>query len=401
MPAHNTATRFGSVAKFFHWGTALLIISLIPLGIIADGMAYDTSELLARKAFLFQIHKTLGVLVFFFALARIFWALTQPKPTSLHPDRKAETFLAELIHWLLYGSLVLVSLTGWIHHAATSGFAPIFWPFGQDLLFVAKSESAAHLFSALHKTFERVLAFSILLHVAGAVKHHIIDKDVTLKRMLPGTTEGGSPQRKHSYNPLYAALAVWAIALPIGGVVFYLPSLSDAHEIEAVTLSQPTGNWEVTEGTLGIAVNQFGSEVAGSFTDWNASIEFTDDITQSVAGHVEVEIAIGSLTLGSVTDQAMGADFFGANQFPTANFTGDIVPSVDGYAADGILTLKGMEQPLRFDFDLMIDEDTAEMTASFPLLRLDYGIGASMADESSLGFPVDVEINLTAIQDPQ
>ncbi|WP_052245367.1 cytochrome b/b6 domain-containing protein [Halocynthiibacter namhaensis] len=154
---HNTPTRFGSVAKFFHWSVALTIIALIPLGIIADGMAYDTSELLARKAFLFQIHKTLGVFVFFLALARIFWALTQPKPVSLHPERKLESFVAELIHWLLYGSLVLVPLTGWIHHAATTGFAPIFWPFGQDLPFVEKSEFTAHLFGALHKTFERVL----------------------------------------------------------------------------------------------------------------------------------------------------------------------------------------------------------------------------------------------------
>ena len=92
----------------------------------------------------------------------------------------------------------------------------------------------------------------------------------------------------------------------------------------------------------------------------------------------------------------MGADFFDATQFPTALFSGDIVPSADGYAADGTLTLKGITQPLRFDFDLMVTDGTAVMTTNFDLLRLDFGVGASMDDESSLGFPVSVAIELTA-----
>ena len=49
---------------------------------------------------------------------------------ALHPDRKTETLLAEIVHWLLYGSLILVPLSGWIHHAATEGFAPIWCTYG-------------------------------------------------------------------------------------------------------------------------------------------------------------------------------------------------------------------------------------------------------------------------------
>lgn len=396
MSTKNTTTGFGSVARFFHWSVAFCIITLIPLGIIADGMAFDTPELLTRKAFLFQIHKTLGVFAFFLALARILWALTQPKPAPLHPDRKLETFVAEMIHWLLYGSLVLVPLTGWVHHAATTGFAPIFWPFGQNLPFVEKSEDTAVLFSALHKTFERVLAFSILLHIAGALKHHFVDKDIVLKRML-GRSEGGSAIIQHSKSPLYAALFIWAVALPVGGAVFYLPALN-AHsvELEAPELAKTSGNWTVREGSLEISVTQFGSAVTGNFADWNASINFTDDRTLPVAGNVDVEIAISSLTLGSVTDQAMGTDFFNATQFPTARFTGDILHSDDGYIADGAFTLKGITQPLRFDFDLALSDGEAEMTASFDLMRLDYQIGTDMPDESSLAFPVQVKINLIA-----
>ena len=132
MTVSNTTTRYGTVTKTFHWLTALFIITAIALGAIANRLPYETNDQLALKAQLFSFHKTLGVLVFIVALGRILWALTQTKPGPLHAERKLETMLAELVHWLLYISLIAVPLTGWIHHAATAGFAPILLPIGLD-----------------------------------------------------------------------------------------------------------------------------------------------------------------------------------------------------------------------------------------------------------------------------
>ncbi|MBU2359238.1 MAG: cytochrome b/b6 domain-containing protein, partial [Alphaproteobacteria bacterium] len=114
---HATAdspTTYGTVTKVFHWLTATLILTIIPLGLIASDLPYETNEQLAQKAQLFSLHKTLGVAVFFVALLRILWALGHAKPGTLHPERKAETLLAETIHWLLYSALVITPLTGWI-----------------------------------------------------------------------------------------------------------------------------------------------------------------------------------------------------------------------------------------------------------------------------------------------
>ena len=72
--------------KTFHWLTALLILTLIPLGWYANQLPFDTGAELAFKAQLFSYHKTLGVAAFFVALLRILWALTQPKPAPLHPE---------------------------------------------------------------------------------------------------------------------------------------------------------------------------------------------------------------------------------------------------------------------------------------------------------------------------
>ncbi|MEL6211146.1 MAG: cytochrome b/b6 domain-containing protein, partial [Pseudomonadota bacterium] len=101
MSLTNTASSYGGVTKTLHWLTALLILTLIPLGVVANNMAYElrnasapSDALLAQTAWLFSLHKTLGVAVFFVALARIAWAVTQPKPGLLHPDRKAESLAA-------------------------------------------------------------------------------------------------------------------------------------------------------------------------------------------------------------------------------------------------------------------------------------------------------------------
>ncbi|MFK7870255.1 MAG: cytochrome b/b6 domain-containing protein [Roseobacter sp.] len=397
MSLTNTDTRYGGVTKTFHWLTAFLILTLIPMGIYANGLPYETSEQLALKAMWFSTHKTLGVFAFFVALARIVWAISQPKPGLLNGARKIESLAAETVHWLLYGSLLLVPLSGWIHHAATTGFAPIWWPFGQNLPFVPKDEQIANAAAGLHIVFERVLVGSILLHVAGALKHHFIDKDMTLRRMLPGTAEGrGSGQGHKVALPLASALAIWVAALFVGSQL----ELYTKHgtSVSVAQLAQVQSDWQVDDGTLAITVMQMGSEVTGSFADWTAAISFDETVESGIAGQVDVTISIGSLTLGSVTGEAMKADYFNTEAFPTATFTADIIRGENGYVAEGALTIKEQSLPLSLPFDLTLTEGVAEMSSSTTLDRRGYNIGNSQTDPGTLGFDVAVSVSLTATQ---
>ena len=109
-------------------------------------------------------------------------------------------------------------------------------------------------------------------------------------------------------------------------------------------------------------------------------------------------IAIGSLTLGSVTAQALGPDYFDAETFPTANFKADLVMVPDGYEAQGNLTIRDASVPVSFFFSPRIQDNTAEVSTMLTLNRMDFGVGANMPDESNLGFAVEVEIALTATQ---
>ena len=125
-------------------------------------------------------------MAFFTALLRILWALTQKRPGLLNADHRLEAFAAETAHWVLYGCMLLVPLTGWIHHGAAEGFAPIWWPFGQSLPFIPKDAQLSAIFGSIHTTLTPVLALTILAHIGGALKHPILDKDHTPRHMHPG-----------------------------------------------------------------------------------------------------------------------------------------------------------------------------------------------------------------------
>ncbi len=412
MPRSNTFRTYGSVTKTFHWLTALLILAVIPLGLLANDLAHQIrspgftglQDDIARATLLFSMHKTVGVAIFLTSLVRILWALTQPKPGLLNAENRVEAMAAETVHWLLYGSLVMVPLSGWIHHAATPGFAPIWWPFGQTLPLVPQTERVSTIFAGMHHVLVLVLFAALFLHVAGALKHHVVDRDQTLRRMLPGS--GAMPEppaRTHNMIPALIALAIWGATLAAGSA---LGAFGHSHHAVALTKPLPVtrppaqevepGNWLVQDGTLELSIQQMGSEVAGRFEKWSATITFDERQTPGPVGSVDVLVDIGSLQLGSVTDQAMGPDFFDRERFPTARFAARIERTNSGYEAIGTLTIRDKSLPVTLPFDLDIDGNQARMHGSLTLERLEFDIGRSVTDPASLGRAVDIQVSLTA-----
>ena len=397
-PATNTARTYGSVTKTFHWLTALLILTAIPLGAIANRLPYETAEQLAVKAQLFSIHKTVGVAAFLVALARILWAVTQTKPSPVHPDRKAETLLAETVHWTLYAALVVVPLSGWIHHAASQGFAPILWPFGQSLPLVPQSDLLFEVTGTIHWVFTKILLAAVILHIAGALKHAFVDRDTTLSRMWFTRTDTSriDPGAIHSHGPAIFAAAIIYVAGFAASFALTTPP-DEAQEAPSLAAAEG-GNWAVQDGTLGLTIVNFGSEVTGSFSDWTARIAFSETAGDDIHGEVAVQVAIPSITLGSVTTQALGPDFFNADAHPTATYNAHIKPAETGYVAEGTLDLAGQSVPVSLPFTLEIDGDIATMSGSVTVQRLDFGIGTTYPDESALGFDVVIDVALTAIR---
>ncbi|MEM8849858.1 MAG: cytochrome b/b6 domain-containing protein [Pseudomonadota bacterium] len=391
--ATNTTSTYGWVERAFHWAIALLIPTAIALGVIAYQMPFDTDEALARKATLFSAHKTVGLAIFFIALARIAWALSQPRPAPLHGG--IEGFAAAMVHWLLYGSLILVPALGWAHHATAEGFAPIWWPFGQNLPFLPKDPELSGLLATLHMTFERVLVVALGLHILGTLKHVIIDKDSTFARMWRGADPGPLSTARTHLAPIGVAVVIWSVALGAGLAIG--PKHGGAAVASEAAAVSGVSTWAVETGTVSISVMQLGQPVTGTFGDWQAAIDFDETPrADGTVGAVEVSVSTGSLSLGSVSQQATSADFLSSEVFPLATYNAVLRPEGEGYVADGTFDLRGVESPLTFPFALQIDGDRAEMTGQFSLDRRVFGIGESYPDESSVGFSVTVDVALTA-----
>lgn len=406
MALMNTAERYGRVAQFFHWTTAALILTLIPLGVIMHEWPNQPAETLETKIWLYSLHKTLGVTVLAIAVLRIIWALANAKPAPLHPERRAETFAAELVHWMLYAGIIIAPLAGLLHHAASVGFAPIWWPFGQDLPFVPKSEGLSVAFGFMHWIAAVLIVLSLVGHIGGALKHHFIDQDKTLKRMLAGSDEiiltPAEKEPRFNGVPASAAALITLIALAASGTYGWNVvhgGQAVAAPLAAAAPVTGAGSWVVNQAdsTLAISVDQLGSPVEGAFNEWAASIQF--DPENLADASAEVTINTGSLTIGTVSQQATSSDFLAVETYPVATFKTTAFRAVGetDYEADGLLTIKGVGQPVVLPFSLVIDGDTATMSGQLVIDRMNFTVGAgSYENADTVGLAVTIKVDLVA-----
>lgn len=398
MKAANTVRAYGWVARLFHWSIAGLILTAIWLGLYAGALPGGSDAELQAIFATFSLHKTVGIAVLALAVLRIVWTLTQRKPRPLHPGRRLELFAAETVHWALWIGMVIMPLTGWLlHSAAPGGFSRILWPLGQRLPFVPQDAAISERMAHFHETGWWVLAGLVVLHVAGALKHALIDRDGMLHRMAGRAGRAPEPPVTapvpllHVLAPI-AALAIWA------GVAV---ALSQAPAPEAAPVAgngQAASGWLVEEGSLGIEVVQSGSPVAGQFGTWQAAIDYDPE---SGTGRVAVDIDIASLSLGSVSDNAKGPDFLNAAEFPKARFEAEITPAASAGAshlARGNLTIAGKTVAAELPFDLELSGDLARARGEMRLDRRDFGIGAGYADEGTVAFAVSIRFDLSARQ---
>ncbi|VVC75638.1 hypothetical protein AQUSIP_09280 [Aquicella siphonis] len=180
MPnVRNSQYEYGSVAIFLHWVMALLIIILLILGLYMTGLPVSL-----RKLRFYGWHKELGVLVLGLVIVRVAWRLGNVTPL-LQPYLPVwEAVAARCTHWAFYLLMGALPVTGWIMSSAAG--LPVSF-FGWFVLpdWVAPNEELRVYFREIHEYLAYTLIALICLHVAAALKHHFINKDDILRRMLP------------------------------------------------------------------------------------------------------------------------------------------------------------------------------------------------------------------------
>lgn len=181
--------KYTRVAMLLHWLIALLIITGVGLGLAIDRVPDEQVRLVI------DTHKSIGITVLGLALMRLLWRLTHPAPPLPEQYPLWEKLSAHLVHALLYLLMFALPLSGWMHDSAWKDadthpmklFGLVPWPrIGWIMQVEPVAKEALHdTFGAVHRWFGYLLYAAFALHVAGALKHQLIDGEPELQRMLP------------------------------------------------------------------------------------------------------------------------------------------------------------------------------------------------------------------------
>lgn len=171
--------RYTRPAVVLHWLIALIIVATFPVGLYMADLALSPAKLR-----IFSYHKWAGVTVFLLALVRVLWRATHAAPPLPAGMPRWQQLAAHGTHYLLYLLLFAIPLSGWLMSSA-HGFQTVY--FGilpiPDLL--TKNKVLAEQLELVHKLLNFTMAGLVAVHAAAALKHHFLDRDDVLVRMLP------------------------------------------------------------------------------------------------------------------------------------------------------------------------------------------------------------------------
>ncbi|KPH80296.1 hypothetical protein AE618_14510 [Bosea vaviloviae] len=178
------SSAYSAAARHMHWVTAGAILIMVPLGL---AMTYRGGTLNIWDGLtdaLYSSHKLLGFLVLWLVAGRLTYRLLRGAP----PDEPTLLWWhkagSHLLHWLLYGLLLVVPVLGWVGVS----LYPSLTVFGLfDLPALARpNQDLATSVLTVHGKLAIVMALLACAHAGAALYHHLIRRDGVLRRMLPG-----------------------------------------------------------------------------------------------------------------------------------------------------------------------------------------------------------------------
>jgi len=174
-----TAYSRGAIA--FHWAIGVLMILNIAGGLLHESFGE------AAVGTIMSLHKATGILILVLSVGRLVWRITHRPPPLAASVKAWEKGLAHAVHAIFYIMMIALPMTGWLMVSAGSRKFPIdfFGLFTVPWLPVAQDRAAAGVYNERHELLGYVMIALIVLHVLAALKHHLIDRDNTVIRILP------------------------------------------------------------------------------------------------------------------------------------------------------------------------------------------------------------------------
>ncbi|MHC8403145.1 cytochrome b [Pseudomonas sp. MDT1-17] len=179
MQLRNSSSRYGWVSIFMHWGVALAVFGLFALGLWMVGLDYYS---VWRKDAP-DLHKSIGLVLLAVMVLRVLWRFISPPPPALQSYSRMTHLGAKFGHSFLYLTLSAVMIAGYLISTAEGAGIPVFGLFEVPAL-VSGLPDQADTAGVIHFYLAWVLVIFSGLHALAALKHHFIDRDATLTRIL-------------------------------------------------------------------------------------------------------------------------------------------------------------------------------------------------------------------------
>ena len=175
----NTQSNYGWLTIILHWLAAVLILGLFSLGYWMVELGYYDPWYKQGP----ELHKSFGFILFALMVVRLWWKLKQTQPLPLNSHTKFERTASAITHKALYFLVFLIIFSGYLISTADGRAIEVFQLFNiasMGELFTNQEDTAG----LIHQYGAYTLIALVIVHALAAIKHHVIDKDSTLIRML-------------------------------------------------------------------------------------------------------------------------------------------------------------------------------------------------------------------------
>lgn len=173
------STRYTFTAIRLHWLAALLIFAAFPLGLYMSDMALSPLKLK-----LTSYHKWLGVTIFLLTVARLAWRAKHTPPPLPNAMLAGQRTATHAVHYLLYVLIIAIPLSGWLMSSA-KGFQTVYFGVLPLPDLIGKDKALGDALKEVHELLSFGMLGLVIAHAGAALKHHFIDRDDILIRMLP------------------------------------------------------------------------------------------------------------------------------------------------------------------------------------------------------------------------
>lgn len=179
MQWRNSSSNYGLVSITMHWLVAVAVVGLFALGYWMVGLTYYSSWYRTAP----DIHKSIGLLLLGLMLLRVVWRFLNRGPAPLASHARMTRLATKVGHGVLYLGLFAVMISGYLISTANGRGISVFGWFEVPALItsIPDQEDIAGL---IHEYLAWGLVIFSGLHAVAALKHHFIDRDPTLKRMI-------------------------------------------------------------------------------------------------------------------------------------------------------------------------------------------------------------------------